>query len=243
MRNKWISHSKHFACIFEDMFDPISKSDLVHNIQQLALSLKGKPCTVIAVTKTHPIPTLQLAYDLGLKVFGENKVQEMAAKYEALPKDIQWHMIGHLQRNKVKYIAPFVSLIHSIDSLELLCEVDKQAAKHKRIIPYLLQIHIAQEESKFGFTFEEASSLITQNSWKNLSNVKLIGLMGMATNTENVDQIRLEFNNLNTFFKQMKITFPRLEILSMGMSNDYPIALEEGSTMIRVGSALFGARS
>lgn len=215
----------------------------IHAFQKL---LENTPCKLIAVTKTKPVEMLMQAYEAGCKRFGENKVQEMASKYEVLPKDIEWHLIGHLQSNKVKYIAPFVGMIHSIDSLKLLQEVDKQANKNNRVIPCLLQIYIASEETKFGLSYEEAEALLTGPELKALANIKINGLMGMATFTDNQQQIRQEFRDLKSFFEEMKrkqlpanVSFSEL---SMGMSGDYQIAMEEGSTLIRVGSSIFGAR-
>lgn len=202
--------------------------------------------TLIAVSKTHPIDRILEAYDAGQRVFGENKVQELVEKYEALPKDIQWHMIGHLQRNKVKYIASFVHLIHGVDSAHLLQEINKQGQKNERIIPCLLQFHIAQEETKFGLTLAEAETLITSSLFASMANIKLCGVMGMATFTENKDQIRKEFQHLTHIFKELKTKYFNDDMafkeISMGMSDDYPIAVEEGSTMIRVGSKIFGRR-
>ncbi|HEY9045227.1 MAG TPA: YggS family pyridoxal phosphate-dependent enzyme [Ohtaekwangia sp.] len=204
-------------------------------------------CQLIAVSKTQPVESIREAYDAGQRVFGENKVQELAPKYEALPKDIQWHLIGHLQSNKVKYIASFVHLIHSIDSLKLLEEVNKQAIKVQRTIDCLLQLHIASEETKFGFSEEEVMEMLTSDAFKKLSNIRIIGLMGMATFTENQEQIRREFRGLKSFFEKLKTTaLPStvmMKELSMGMSSDYKIAMEEGSTMIRVGTAIFGHRN
>ncbi|MBL7845223.1 MAG: YggS family pyridoxal phosphate-dependent enzyme [Cyclobacteriaceae bacterium] len=203
--------------------------------------------TLIAVSKTQPIERILEAYEAGHRVFGENKAQELQLKYETLPKDIQWHMIGHLQTNKVKYIAPFVQLIHSVDSLKLLLEINKQAQKVSRVIPCLLQLHIAEEETKFGFSQEEVTNLINSEDFKQLSNIKISGLMGMATFTDNQDQVRKEFRTLKIFFDSLKnISLPStvsMEELSMGMSGDYEIALEEGSTMIRIGTAIFGERN
>jgi pyridoxal phosphate enzyme (YggS family) len=202
---------------------------------------------LIAVTKTHPIEVLQEAYYVGLRVFGENKVQEMVEKYEKLPKDIEWHLIGHLQTNKVKYIAPFVSMIHAVDSLKLLQEIDKQAKKHHRIINCLLQIYIADEDTKFGFDKEEVESLLNSGQIQLLQNICVKGLMGMATNTADTQKIRNEFKGLHTLFTNLKKQFQATNIqwqeISMGMSNDYMIAIEEGSTLIRVGSAIFGHRN
>ncbi len=201
-------------------------------------------CRLIAVSKTQPIEKIQQAYDAGQRVFGENRAQEMASKYEALPHDIEWHMIGHLQSNKVKYIAPFVTLIHSIDSLKLLEEVNRQAKRFKRTIPCLLQVHIAEEQSKFGFSPEEALDIAASADWSALSNVTIHGLMGMATFTDDKEQVRREFRSLKTLFEKLRGTPNiRMEELSMGMSGDYPLAIEEGSTMIRIGTAIFGDRN
>jgi PLP dependent protein len=199
---------------------------------------------LIAVSKTHSPEKIQEAYNAGQRMFGENKVQELVAKYEALPKDIQWHMIGHLQTNKVKVIAPFVSLIHSADSEKLLSEIDKQGVKAGRVIPCLLQVHIAEEETKFGFDEHELFDVALKNL-PAYRNVKVHGLMGMATLTEDQDQIRREFRHLKNLFEKLKaMNLPYAEIkeLSMGMSADYKIALEEGSTLVRIGSSLFGSR-
>lgn len=204
-------------------------------------------CVLIAVSKTQPIEKIQEAYDAGQRAFGENKAQEMARKYEQLPRDIQWHMIGHLQTNKVKYIAPFVHLIHSVDSLKLLTEIDKQAKKNNRVIPCLLQVHIAEEESKFGFSAEEVQELLKSEAMQRLDHIRIAGLMGMATFTENMDQVRKEFRSLNQLFTTLKNQpLPKqvvMEELSMGMSGDYAIALEEGSTMVRIGTSIFGERN
>ena len=198
---------------------------------------------LIAVSKTHPAEKIMEAYDAGQRIFGENKVQELNGKYEILPKDIQWHMIGHLQTNKVKFIAPFVSLIHSVDSEKLLAEINKQAEKAGRIIPCLLQVHIAEEETKFGFDDNEVFSFVNDklHAYKH---VDVQGLMGMATFTDNQDQVRKEFRHLKSLFEKIKSVSgtAALKELSMGMSADYKIALEEGSTMVRIGSALFGGR-
>ncbi|TND04828.1 MAG: hypothetical protein FD123_3765 [Bacteroidetes bacterium] len=198
--------------------------------------------TLVAISKTKPVETILEAYDAGQRVFGENKVQELEAKYEQLPKDIQWHLVGHLQSNKVKYIAPFVSLIHSVDSLKLLQEINKQAQKNNRVIDVLLQIFIAQEETKFGLSFEEADTLLGSDEFKNMNHIRVRGLMGMASNTENMQQVRSEFASLKKKFDQLKSSRTDFDILSMGMSGDYAIAIEEGSTMIRVGSSIFGER-
>jgi len=216
------------------------------NIQQFKLSIPGR-VTLIAVTKTHPVELIQEAIDAGHTIFGENKVQELVSKYKALPKDLQWHLIGHLQTNKVKEIAPFITLIHSVDSLKLLHEINKQAEKQKRVIGCLLQIFIAKEETKFGLDYPEAEALIRSEAFKSFKNICIKGLMGMASNTENKEQVRMEFRSLKAFFETLKTNVPETEnwkpeILSMGMSSDYQIAIEEGSTMIRVGSAIFGSR-
>lgn len=215
------------------------------SIEQNILALKQQlppQVTLIAVSKTKPNEAVQEAYDAGQRDFGENRVQELAPKYETLPKDIRWHLIGHLQSNKVKYIAPFVYMIHSVDSEKLLAEIDKQAAKNQRIIPVLLQIFIAQEETKFGFSPEEAEALLTGNIAQRYPNVRIEGLMGMATNTDNESQVRSEFRQLKTFFEKLKTQHSSMHILSMGMSSDWPLAVEEGGTMIRVGSSIFGSR-
>ena len=198
---------------------------------------------LVAVSKTKPIADIEEAYAAGQRVFGENKIQEMTEKQEVLPKDIEWHMIGHIQRNKVKYMAAYVALIHGVDSLKLLKEINKQAKKHNRVIPCLLQVHIAEEDTKFGFEGNELNELISSNDLEALTNIKIVGLMGMATFTENEQQIRKEFQQLKSLFEKIKPTFPHLLHLSMGMSGDYKIAIEEGSTMIRVGSSIFGSRN
>jgi pyridoxal phosphate enzyme (YggS family) len=204
-------------------------------------------CALIAVSKTQPIEKIQEAYDAGQRAFGENKAQEMARKYGQLPRDIEWHMIGHLQTNKVKYIAPFVHLIHSVDSLKLLTEIDRQAKKNNRVIPCLLQVHIAEEESKFGFSEEEVQELLKSEAMERLDHIRITGLMGMATFTENMEQVRKEFRSLSRLFSVLRSQpLPKqvnMQELSMGMSGDYPIAIEEGSTMIRIGTAIFGERN
>jgi pyridoxal phosphate enzyme (YggS family) len=199
---------------------------------------------LIAVSKTHPPELIQEAYDAGQRIFGENKVQEMASKYEVLPKDIQWHLIGHLQTNKVKYIAPWVNLIHSVDSPRLAEEIDKQGRKAGRVIPCLLQIHIAKEETKFGFDRVELLDFL--KNLKGFTGLSIEGLMGMATLTDNQEQVRREFRELKNLFEEIgKMNLPasvRMKELSMGMSGDYKIAIEEGSTMVRIGTAIFGKR-
>ncbi len=201
---------------------------------------------LVAVSKFHPNEALQEAYDAGQRIFGESKVQEMTQKYESLPKDIEWHFIGHLQTNKIKYMAPYVAMIHGVDSFKLLIEINKQAAKVNRIISCLLQIHIAQEETKYGFSFDECKEMLNQGVWKDLKNIRLCGVMGMATNTEDEEEIRKEFQSLESFFKEIKKQFfsedSTFKEISMGMSDDYPIAIEYGSTLVRVGSRIFGNR-
>jgi pyridoxal phosphate enzyme (YggS family) len=195
--------------------------------------------TLVAVSKFHPVEAIKTVYDAGQRVFGENRVQELVEKQPRLPSDIQWHLIGTLQTNKVKYIAGFVSLIHSIDSLKLLTEIDKQAMKYNRIIDCLLEMYIAEEESKHGLSFTEAEEILgMQNA---LPNIRITGVMGMATNTGNVEQVREEFKSLATFYNKHKEKY-NLQHLSMGMSGDYQIAIEEGSNMVRIGSSIFGER-
>lgn len=219
----------------------------IKNNLQFFLQNLPPDCQLIAVSKTKPVESIQEAYDAGQRVFGENKVQELVPKYEALPKDIQWHLIGHLQSNKVKYIAPFVHLIHSIDSFKLLEEVNKQAVKANRTIACLLQLHIAEEETKFGFSEEEVTDLLASADLQTLNNIQISGLMGMATFTEDLEQIRREFRGLRGLYERLKASSLPANVtmhhLSMGMSSDYRIALEEGSTMIRVGTAIFGDRN
>ena len=201
---------------------------------------------LVAVSKFHPNEAIEEAYRAGQRIFGESKVQEMTAKYESLPKDIEWHFIGHLQTNKVKYIVPYVALIHGIDSYKLLAEVDKQAAKAGRRVNCLLQLHIAREETKFGFSFNECRQMLAEGQWRQLQHIRLCGLMGMATNTDNVEQIKEEFRSLSNFFREVKSTWfaddDAFCELSMGMSHDYHEAIAEGSTLVRVGSKIFGER-
>ncbi|WP_053977598.1 YggS family pyridoxal phosphate-dependent enzyme [Mangrovimonas xylaniphaga] len=215
--------------------------DIQHNLQHIKSQLP-EHVTLVAVSKTKPVSDILEAYNSGQRIFGENKIQEMAEKYEELPKDIEWHMIGHVQRNKVKYMAHFVSLIHGVDNLKLLQEIDKQAQKHNRIIKCLLQIKIAEEDSKFGMSTEEAVNLLQDGSISNLKHIAIVGVMGMATFTDDEAQIKKEFSNLKTTFEQLN-TFHPMEIISMGMSGDYPLAIECGSTMVRVGSSIFGERN
>lgn len=212
-------------------------------IQENLLNIKAsvpEHVTVVAVSKTKPAGAILEAHQSGHLDFGENKVQELCQKAETLPKDIRWHMIGHLQRNKVKYIAPFVHLIHGVDSERLLVEINKQAAKNNRIIDVLLQLHIAEETTKFGFSYEEAEALLAHKN--TLENIRIVGVMGMATFSENTAQVKAEFDGLYTFFEKWKKPL-QWTTLSMGMSNDYPVAIASGSTMIRVGSLIFGKRN
>ena len=217
--------------------------------ENLATIKKSIPShvTLVAVSKTKPNELIEEAYSSGQRIFGENKAQELKNKAEVLPKDIEWHFIGHLQRNKVKYIAPYASLIHSIDSKKLLIEVNKQALKNNRIIDCLLQFHIAMEESKFGLSLEEGQELLTSNEFSSLKNIKIVGVMGMASFINNEEQVRNEFIRLKNIFTQLNNGFFKqtatFKTISMGMSGDYKIAIEEGSTMIRVGSAIFGIRN
>lgn len=217
-----------------------------NNITNLLQNLP-KTCKLVAVSKTQPVSSIEEAYKSGQRIFGENKVQEMVPKYEALPRDIEWHMIGHLQTNKVKYIAPFVSLIHSVDTFKLLQEINNQGKKTGRQIPCLLQIFIADEETKYGFSEVEIRDLLDNGQLARLENVRIIGLMGMATFTEDHEKVRAEFRKLRRFFEVLKSeTLPpnmTMQELSMGMSGDYKIAVEEGSTMIRIGTAIFGERT
>ncbi len=201
--------------------------------------------TLVAVSKTKPIVDLMEAYDAGQRIFGENKIQEMTEKWETMPKDIQWQMIGHVQTNKVKFMAEYVNLIHGVDSLKLLEEIDKQAKKHNRIIDCLLQMHIAEEETKFGLNELELNEILISELFKNLKNIQIIGLMGMATFTDNQSQIRKEFQNLKTIFdktSKLPTTNYQLNTLSMGMSGDFQLGIECGSTMVRIGSSIFGTR-
>ena len=202
---------------------------------------------LVAVSKYHPLEALQEAYKVGQRIFGESKVQEMTIKYETLPKDIEWHFIGHLQTNKIKYMASYVSLIHGVDSYKLLSEINKQAAKAGRIIPCLLQIHLAKEETKFGFTPEECMDMLEEGTWRTLTHVQIAGVMGMATNTDDLIQVEAEFATLSSLFQCMKKVYfadtPAFKEISMGMSDDYPIAIRQGSTLIRIGSRIFGARN
>jgi pyridoxal phosphate enzyme (YggS family) len=218
---------------------------LADNLAEILKSIP-KHVTLVAVSKTKPIENIQNLYDVGQRIFGENRVQELEEKHQALPKDIQWHLIGHLQRNKVKYIAPFVALIHSIDSERLLDEVNIQAKKNNRKIKVLLQFYIAQEETKFGFDVEEINELFTRSSPETFGSIEFCGVMGMASFSDDENQVRREFNNLKVIFDQLKSSYfshsSSFSEISMGMSGDYKLAIEEGSTMVRVGSSLFGKR-
>ncbi|WP_460219183.1 YggS family pyridoxal phosphate-dependent enzyme [Psychroserpens sp. MEBiC05023] len=202
-----------------------------------------KQVTLVAVSKTKPVSTLMEAYNSGQLIFGENKIQEMVDKYEEMPKDIEWHMIGHVQRNKVKYMAEFVSLIHGVDSLKLFREIDKQAKKYNRTINCLLQIKIAKEDSKHGISPKEAEYLLTSKDVLELKHINIKGVMGMATFTDNTSQIEEEFKRLKSTFDRLKTINTNLDIISMGMSGDYQLAIDCGSTMIRVGSSIFGSRN
>lgn len=202
--------------------------------------------TLVAISKTHPAEVVMEAYNAGQRIFGENKVQEMVLKYEALPKDIAWHLVGHLQSNKVKYIAPFLSLIHSVDSLKLLDVINKEAEKEGRTIDCLLQMYIATEETKFGLSSEELEELLKSPEYQKMKNVRVVGLMGMASFTDNTEKVKSEFRYLTDTFKHIKNLYfrdiPDFKEISMGMSGDYEIAIEEGSTMVRIGSSIFGHR-
>lgn len=218
---------------------------IAQNLLNLKSSLPPK-VTLVAVSKTKPISDLMEAYNAGQRIFGENKIQEMTEKWEAMPKDIAWHMIGHVQTNKVKFMAPFVSLIHGVDSFKLIEEINKQAFKNNRIIDCLLQIHIAEEETKFGLNEDELQEMVQSAAFQELKNIRIVGLMGMATFTTNQNQIKKEFTRLKSIFdaliKQPKVENIELNTLSMGMSGDYQLAVACGSTMVRIGSSIFGVR-
>jgi pyridoxal phosphate enzyme (YggS family) len=220
-------------------------SRIAKELEAIKGSIPGS-VTLVAVSKTKPVELLEEAYAAGQRHFGENRVQELEEKYNALPKDICWHMIGHLQSKKVKTIAPFVHLIHGVDSFKLLAEINKQALKNGRIIDCLLQFHIAQEETKFGFDLKEAVDMLNSTDYATLQNIRIVGIMGMATFTDDTDQIRTEFKTLASYFDQLNSTHfenvASFKEISMGMSGDYAIAIEEGSTMVRIGSAIFGGR-
>ena len=214
---------------------------IIENLQHIKKQLPNH-VTLVAVSKTKPIQAILEAYNAGQTIFGENKIQEMADKYNELPKDIKWHMIGHLQRNKVKYMAHFVDLIHGVDSFKTLKEINKQAQKHNRIINCLLQAKIAKEDTKFGLSFTDIEKIIASDDLKELQHINIVGLMGMASFTTNMNQVKDEFFSLNTFFNELKNKGYTLNTLSIGMSGDYPLAIQCGSTMVRIGSAIFGAR-
>ena len=219
---------------------------IAENIGRIAASLP-ETVRLVAISKQQPVEYIEEAYQWGQRIFGENKVQEMASKYETLPKDIEWHMIGHLQTNKVKYIAPFVSLIHAVDSLKLLQTIDREAGKCGRVIDCLLQFHIAEEESKFGLDEREAGEILESPLFKELAHVRIAGVMGMATYTEDEEQIKKEFRHLKEIFNGLKRNYfdgnTSFREISMGMSGDYGLAMEEGSTMVRIGSSIFGERN
>lgn len=201
---------------------------------------------LVAVSKFHPNEAIEEAYKVGQRIFGESREQELSTKYETLPKDIEWHFIGHLQTNKVKYIAPYIAMIHAVDSYKLLAEIDKQAAKYNRVIPCLLEIHIAQEESKYGFTFDTCRQMLEEGGWKQLKHVCIAGVMGMGTNTDDEKEVEKEFRSLADFFRSLKQDYfsqtDSFKEISMGMSHDYQIAIKCGTTLVRVGSKIFGER-
>jgi pyridoxal phosphate enzyme (YggS family) len=212
------------------------------NLENINLKIPSE-VSLVAVSKTKPISDILEAYECGQRVFGENKIQELVEKYNKLPKDIEWHMIGHIQRNKVKYMAPFISLVHSADSYRLIKEINKQGKINNRVINCLLQIKIASEESKFGFTEKDATDFLNSEEYESFKNIKIVGLMGMATFTDNQIKINQEFNKLKIFYNKLNRSNSQINKLSMGMSDDYPIAIRNGSTMIRLGSSIFGRRT
>ena len=218
---------------------------IADNIQEIRRDIPDG-VTLVVVSKYHPQQALMEAYECGERVFGESRVQEMAQKYQQLPKDIEWHMIGHLQTNKVKYIAPFVALIHSVDSLELLVQIDKQGAKHNRVIDCLLQLHVAAEESKFGLALGQAARLLNSEEFASLRNIRIRGVMGMGTNTDDMDRVKADFDAIKGEFDALKQEFfansGYFDTISMGMSGDYQLAINEGSTMVRIGTTIFGER-
>ena len=219
---------------------------IAQNIQALHSSLP-QGVSLLAISKYQPIEALQEAYDAGQRMFGENHILEMAAKAGVLPKDIEWHFTGHVQTNKIKYMAPFVNLIHAVDSYRLLREIDKHAAKHGRVIDCLLQIHIAQEDTKYGLTIDECRTLLATEPWRELQHIRITGLMAMGSNTDDMEQVRGEFKQMKMLFDELKSTYftdaPYFCHLSEGMTDDYPIAIEEGSTIVRIGSLIFGERT
>ncbi|MDX1602483.1 MAG: YggS family pyridoxal phosphate-dependent enzyme [Salinimicrobium sediminis] len=216
--------------------------NIAENLKRIKAEIPEE-VTLVAISKTKPEKDILAAYEAGQRIFGENKIQEMTEKWEKLPKDIEWHMVGHVQRNKVKYMAEFVELIHAVDSLKLLKEIEKQAAKYDRTINCLLQIKIAEEDTKYGINVDEVESILQSEAYRKMTHVKVVGLMGMATFTENEEQIKEEFSFLSTTFEDLKSRYNSFTILSMGMSGDYKIAIDCGSTMIRVGSSIFGERN
>ncbi|MDO4956944.1 MAG: YggS family pyridoxal phosphate-dependent enzyme [Bacteroidales bacterium] len=222
-----------------------NESFIGHQIKEITAELPAS-ARLVAISKYHPASSIEEAYAAGQRVFGESHVQELIGKEACLPKDIEWHFIGHLQTNKVKYIAPFISLIHAVDTIKLLREINKQAEKNNRVIDCLIQLHIAQEETKFGFTYEDCRELLSSNEWKELKHINLRGLMCMASNTDDMNQVQQEFHEMHAFFEEMQQMVindaPQFNELSMGMSHDYPIAVKEGSTLVRVGSKIFGNR-
>lgn len=251
VRNGWKTYCRQplggrFQIYSSNFKIPHTMSSIQEQVSFFGQMLQDTQCRLVAVTKTQAVAILRQAYDAGCKCFGENRVQEMIEKQPLLPPDTQWHLIGHLQTNKVRFIAPFVHMIQSVDSLKLLREIDSQAAKNGRIIDCLLQIHIAEEENKFGLSYAEATDLLQSDELARLANIRLCGLMGIATFTDDQDQVRKEFHGLKSFFEKTKQgglpANAQMRELSMGMSGDYAIAIAEGSTMIRVGSAIFGAR-
>lgn len=224
-------------------------STIADNIRYFDEQLANTPARLVAVTKTHTVETIKEAYDAGHRIFGENKVQELVDKYALLPHDIEWHLIGHLQTNKVKYISDFVNTIQSVDSLKLLSEINKRAEQRNRTTPIncMLQLSIADEETKYGMTYDEAVALLQTDEYRNMHYIRITGVMGIATNTDDQDKLRNEFRQLRSYFDQLKETFffanPDFKEISMGMTSDWQLALEEGSTMIRVGSGIFGSRN
>ncbi len=228
------------------IYSYLCRMNIQENIERIAAGLP-EGVRLIAISKTKPVEDIEEAYAGGQRAFGENRPQEMASKYRLLPKDIEWHMIGQLQEKNVKYIAPFVTLIHSVDSLKLLVKIDREAAKYDRIINCLLEFHIAEESTKSGLTYEQAEEMMECEEYKMLKNVRVIGVMGIATYTENMEQVRQEFSQLRQIFLRLKERYfsgkPEFKELSMGMSGDYQIAVEEGCTMVRIGSSIFGKRN
>jgi len=216
--------------------------NISENLNNLYHSI-GKSVKLVAVSKTKSNEEIMEAYEAGQKIFGENKVQELVSKYNSLPKDIEWHMVGHLQKNKVKYIASFIKLIHSVDNFKLLKEINRQAKKYNATIDCLLQIKIASEETKFGLSIDQVRLMLESEEFKSLKNISIIGLMGMASFTNNEEILKNEFNYLNDFFDSLRVAYPNITVLSMGMSNDHKLAIQYGSNMVRVGSLIFGERN